>query len=229
MAQSYLVGLSSTSLFVSFYLYFPDTNRLTTVRASWRIIGTPTILCPPVVRFPFSVFLSAASHRCILDSPEIGPSTVIGASSTLPASPSASNRPSSSQPSGAVPLLIVTSTSFPDIPYEYPPTSSPSISSTSNTGAIVGGVIGGIALVGIIIVCIVYTRRRRNGSPPYAASSACAVPPAPFVVDVSPQSPIEHEGKKALSDDGTLVSSIMPDSPVSPTRVYVRVFVPLSH
>jgi len=92
----------------------------------------------------------------------------------------------------------------------------------------VGGVIGGIALIGIIIVSIVYIRRQRNESP-YAASSACAAPPGPLVVDVSLQSPIEHEGKKALSDDGTLVSSTMPDSPVASTRVYVRVFVGFSY
>jgi len=144
-------------------------------------------------------------------------------------------------------------TSSPYIPSTYPsasastssPSPSPSPSRTSNTGAIVGGVVGGIALIGIVIVSIVYIRRQRSESP-YATSSAYVAPDTPFVVDasqqsptvqisqqspivqVSPQSPTEDEGKKALSDDGTLASSYMLDSPVISSTVYVRVFVPVA-
>jgi hypothetical protein len=124
--------------------------------------------------------------------------------------------------------LLLSSLSIPFTTSSPSPTPSPG--RTSNTGVIVGGVVGGIAVIGIVIVSVVYIRRRRNESP-YAKSSAYVAPSAPFVVDfsqqsltvpVSEKSPTENEGEKALSDDETLVSNA-PDSPVILPTVYVRV------
>ena len=190
--------------------------------ARWKVIGTPTNRCSQVVGVPFSVSLSAASHRCVLAIPGVAPGQQIGA----PIFPSPAGTPVM-----AAKLIIVTPTTYPLIPSMYPtssPSPTPSPDRTSDTGVIVGGVVGGIALIGIVIASIVYIRRWRNESP-YATSSAYVAPDTPFVVDVSQQSPTEHEGEKALSDDGTLASSSMPDSPATSMKVYVRVFVILSH
>src|SRR5712691_12282031 len=113
-----------------------------------------------VVRDPFSIFHSTASHRCILDTREVVPGEVIGNPISSPAVQPVT--PPTAK------LLIVTPSAYPPITSMYPPTSSPYIPSTypsasastsspspspspsrtSNTGAIVGGVVGGIALIG---------------------------------------------------------------------------------
>ena len=202
---------------------FPLFSRQVSIaHARWRVIGTSANRWASVVGVPFSVSLSAASHRCVLDQPEIVPGHVIG-NPNLPS-------PSGTQPVKAAKFLIITPSTYPPIPSMYPTSSpSPTLSRdrTSDTGVIVGGVVVGIALIGTVIASIVYIRRLRNESP-YATSSAYVAPDTPFVVDVSQQSPTEHEGEKESSDDGTLTSSSMPDSPATSMKVYVRVLVPLS-
>jgi len=263
---------------VRYFLFF--SRHEPTAHTSWGILGTSHRRVPSVVGVPFSVFLSAASHQCVLVYPEKTAGDFITASST-PAATSTSARNGAttstsvtgiiSAPSQSAVLLIGTPFAGPPISSTHPPTSTstsspsptPSRDRTSDTGAIVGGVVGGIALIGIVIVSIVYIRRQRNDSP-YATSSAYIAPSTLFVADVSQQSPTvqvsqqspivqvppqsptehvslksptehvslqsptEHEGKKALSDDGTLVSSDMPESPVISPMVYVRVFVPVA-
>jgi hypothetical protein len=218
MIQAYLIGLSSTSRFVSFNSFINTNQWPCQTEGAWNLEESRG----SGGKGPLSVFLSAASYRCILDNPETGPGTAIGPSSSPgpSAAPTGATRPPGN-------LLLATSTSS-NGPSKYTSTSTPSWVSTSDTGAIVGGVIGGIALIGIIIITIVYIRRQRNESP-CAASSAWATPSAPLVVDVLPQSPTEYEGKKALSDDGTFASSFLPGSPVTSVRAYVRVLVPLSY
>ena len=100
---------------------------------SGRISGTPLQRSPLVVRALLSIFFGLFTPSFV-DSPEIGPGTLIGASGT-----------------SAVPTGTAT------------PTSS-SGSGSSNTSAIVGGVVGAIATLvfAIVIFGIFYVRRRKR-------------------------------------------------------------------
>ena len=149
-----------------------------------RTIGTPTKHMPSVVR----IFISASlrSHpRFAIDSPEVGPGSTIAPSTTGTAT--SSSHPSSTQSTGSP-----THTTSPG-------------GGSSNTGAIVGGVVGGIAAICIAVVAILYQQRRSRAQPTVFADVVESK------VLSSPSPP----------DEGTPAPSSLSGTP----RLYVRDFV----
>ena len=174
-----------------------------------------------MVGYPLSIFLFLdSSHVRLPDSPEIGPGTLIGASSSFSPGPTGS-KTANSPPTG-VPANG-TATPRPTDPASSLPGESPS-GGSSHTAAIVGGVVGAIAFLAIVVLVIAYLRRQCNTrSPyaPYAASSITAAPSFPPVIDYASQT---HSGaRRGMSEAGTIASSAMPELR-APMGVYVRVF-----
>ena len=103
-------------------------------------------------------------------------------------------------------------------------TPSPSGGSSPNTGIIVGGVVGGVAVIviAIAVVAIFFLRQRR------VRASSDVIPAitegtAPFSVSSAPQ-PMK-QGRNALADNLTLGSLTTPDSPATSMGAYVSEFV----
>ena len=98
------------------------------------------------------------------------------------------------------------------------PTPSPSGASSTNTGFIVAGIVGGLAVITIAAVVIFFLRRQRMraSSDKFAAITGDT---APFAVGGAPQ-PMK-QGRNALADNVTLGSLPIPDSPTTPMGVYV--------
>jgi hypothetical protein len=86
-------------------------------------------------------------------------------------------------------------------------------------GAIAGGVVGGVAAVSIAAVALFFFLRRQH---PKAPSST-------YGVGGMPQ-PQMDEYRQPMSDDGTgtYVAPSAPGTPVTPMKLYVRIFVPSS-
>jgi hypothetical protein len=93
------------------------------------------------------------------------------------------------------------------------------VSSHSNTGAIVGGVIGGIAAISIAAAAIFFYLRRRRSRARSAATPG-----------VGASRPPVDEIKQPLTEVGTITGSTLPGtspgSPAPPMRFYVRVSIP---
>ena len=131
-------------------------------------------------------------HLTFLDSPEIAPGTLLGpsgpssASSTSPTSTSSSTSSNSATP---VPIR----------------------SHSSNTGAIAGGVVGGLAAISIAIAALLYYLRGRQ----------TPTPPAPTAIDERPSgfNSLMDQVPRSMSGHGTISSD--PSMP----RFYVCVFV----
>ena len=159
--------------------------------------------------------------KFVLGSPEIGPGELIGGSTTSTglgptgtntgSSPNPTNFPATTTPSPLSPAASSLSASSSSS------TSSPSKGSSSNTGAIVGGTVGGVAVIAVAAVVAVFLRRSRSRAPSAA-----------YVVDNPPVAPQPRYGSQnPLSDDGTNVSSmIASETPTTPMRLYVIVPVP---
>ena len=94
------------------------------------------------------------------------------------------------------------------------------MNNTSNTGAIVGGVVGGVAAISIAVAVIFFYLRRRRSRAPSAAAPG-----------VGASQPPMDEIKQPLTDEGTNTgsslpgTSSMPGTPGAPMRLYVRVFI----
>ena len=101
-----------------------------------------------------SVFPSAASHLPLLDTPEIGPGELINGSNSTTGP--GTTRTASPNPTG---LPVATPSSLSPSP------SSTSGKSRSNTGTIVGGIVGGIAIIAAAVLGSVYLFRRRTKGP----------------------------------------------------------------
>ena len=95
--------------------------------------------------------------------------------------------------------------------------------SSPNTGFIVAGIVGGVAVITIAAVVIFFLRRQRAraSSDRFAAITEDSTR---FAVGGAPQP--KNQGRNTLSDDVTLGSSTMPDSPTTPMGVYVSEVVP---
>jgi len=173
--------------------------------SAWtKAFGTPRRRWPSAVGILLSLFgLGDASHLRIPDSPEIGPGAFIGVSTIFTIGATTSTSPSPT-------VFPAVTTSSPSLT----PTSSPSVgsSSSSNTGAIVGGVIGGIAIVAVAVLGSLYLLRQRARGPP-----------APLAFDGD--SPPDR-AKRQLSDEGHYVSSHTLEANMPPMTGYVRGFVP---
>jgi len=99
------------------------------------------------------------------------------------------------------------------------PTPTPTPKSNSNIGAIVGGVVGGVAVIALAAIAIVFFLRRRSSDAP--------APAAPPIVGAF-QPPMDEIQQPLTMDDGYTVSSSipgtigssMPGTPVAPMRIY---------
>lgn len=115
-----------------------------------RMIGIPPNHVPLVVRFPSPLFpvTVLCSRLTFIDSPELGPGTLLGASSSSVSAPTSTTTSSN------------TGTSTPVGPRPSPGGHS------SNAGAIAGGIIGSIAVISILVAgFLFYLRRRRSLAP----------------------------------------------------------------
>ena len=163
------------------------------------------------------VFLpSSLSHLHLtpLDTPEVGPDTILG-----PSGPSGS---ASMGPTNAYPSTPASSSS----PYSTSSVSRGSSSNSatpiplgrysSNTGAITGGVAGSIATLSIVFAALLFYLRWRHSPAPSAPSSNNGQPGGfnPFMDQVP----------RPISGQGTIVSSV-PETTTSllrPTYVFSR-------
>lgn len=156
-------------------------------------------------RNPLSTCSLATSHICVLDSPEIGPGQFID-----------SQVSSTTSPTGTFPQSS-DSTGFPTV-------TSSSASSigghNSNTGAIVGGVTGGIVgCVAVIAIATFWFYLRQQHTK--AATTT-------LVVDDPSPPHIEARSQLTTVDDGIHTEPSTPDiqEPMTPMRIYVCIFIP---
>ena len=146
------------------------------------------------------ISLTTSQLLLFLDTPEIGPNALIGNSSSFTTGPTgASSNPTSS------------SSSF--LPANATATSSSFSGGGPDTGAIVGGVLGGIGAISVGVIGAIYRFRRMKK----------ASPPALVVGDV-PQSHNEASSRPLLSDDGTRMSFSTPEAPIPSMRNHVTRF-----
>lgn len=140
------------------------------------------------------------SNLPLLDSPEIGPGGTVGfPGSSFTTTPTGGSPPATTTHSSPL------------------PTTSRSGGSKSNTGAIAGSVIGGIAIISIAVLGALYLRRQH----PNAASA---------VLELDGISQPRNEDRNVLSEDGTRVSPSIHETPVPPVRrPYVCGLVSLHH
>jgi len=162
-----------------------------------------------VVGFLQPVISSATSQLLFfLDSPEIGPNALIGISSAFTTGPTAA----SSNPTVHPAITSVTSSSSSSfLPANATVTASTSSGGGPDTGAIVGGVLGGIAVIAVAVVGAVYRFRQR-----------VKASPAAFVVGDAPQP--RNQARNPLSDDGTRVSFSTHEAPIPSMRDHVMCF-----
>jgi hypothetical protein len=157
----------------------------------------------------FSHYQCLTPTSCFLDSPERGPGAILGTSGTTVSA--------SGTPSGA------TSSLFGDSSSTVTPTSSPSSKKSSNTGAIVGGAVGGVAVISLGAVAIAFFLRQRRPdsqapvAPPFGGASQ------PPMDEIRPLA--MDDGYTSPSIPGTIGSSSMPGTPM---RIYVRVSCPVA-
>jgi hypothetical protein len=154
------------------------------------------------------------SHLTSLDTPELGPGTILG--------PSSSSRSASTGPTNAYPSTPASSSSSYSTSSDSRSSSSNSASPipigghSSNTGAIVGGVAGGIAAISIVIAALLFYLRQRHPPAP-SAPSASDGHPGGF-------NPFMDQVPRPMSGQGTVTSSL-PETTTSLLRPYVCVFV----
>ncbi len=140
-----------------------------------------------------------ASVLPLIDYPEVGPGRILGTSGT---SVSASGSTSLSTFGG---------------PFSNTATPTPIGRHGSNEGviaAIAGGVIGGIAIISILVAVLFFYRRRRR---------SLAQSPV-FDGDIALGSHVDQVSR-SISTQGT-VSSCFPETPISQMRPYVRILDP---
>lgn len=156
------------------------------------------------------------SHPPILiDSPELAPGTLLGPSgATVSVTGSGSHGTSTSSGDSSTGV----------------PTPTPTKKS-SNTGAIVGGVVGGVAAISIGAFGVVFflLRRKRSQAPTAAPGFGASQPPMDEI-----QRPLTDEGMYTASSlPGTVSSppgtmSSLPGTPIVPMRLYVSVSCPIT-
>jgi hypothetical protein len=167
-----------------------------TARSRKRTVGTPTNRLSSVVGILSPTSSPVPSHAYVvyfIDSSEAGPGRILG-----PSDPSVS----ASGPTSAFggPFSNATTPAFIG-------------RHSSNRGAITGGVIGGIAVISILVAALLFLRRRRHSlvsSPVFDGDIAFG----PHMDQVS----------RSTSSQGT-VSSYFLETPTSLLRPYVHIFI----
>lgn len=133
----------------------------------------------------------------LIDFPEVGPGWILG-------------------PSG--PSVSVTTSSGPTSAFGAPSstTTTPAFIGRhrSDGGAIIGGVIGGIVTISIVVVAVLYFYRRRRR----------LMMPSPMFEGNIALDPHIHQFLQSTSSQGT-VSPCSPETPTSPLRPYVHIFI----
>ena len=132
------------------------------------------------------------------DTPEAGPGVTINTpvSSAIPSSPV------------SVSAHSPTATSSP---------SSKSRGSSSNVGAVAGGIVGGVVAISAAAFIGFFLRRRRNHQQGLPTAAAFDIVPQPLVDEVRPQS----------SGGGAFVPPSLPETRAPPMRLYVRISMSL--
>ena len=185
------------------YVMF-DGNVLT-VPSRPKTTGIPTSHMPSAVGFIFRVFfLSQVSiFFFFTDSPELAPGAVLASGATVSASATGPVSPHST-----VPDKFSSGTPAPT-----------HTGSSTNVGAIAGGVVGGVVAISIAAAAIVFFFMRRQR--PQAPSAA--------LPGVGPYQQPMDEIQRPLTDYETYTSSVpassLPGTPIVPMRLYVRAFV----
>ncbi len=199
----YLSGLSSTSQFVT-SIGMQLLQHVLIVHASSRMSGTPTNRWPSVVGFFLSALSLVASNLRFSDSPEIGPGSLIGDPGSVITTPTGTSS---------------AATIFTGVASSDPSFFSSSRGSSPNTGAIVGGVVAGVAVIAIAVLGFFYLRRRRTKAPTSA------------FVDEGASPPHNDGAERKLLDDSTdaSLSTSEIQASIAPMRVYVRVSIPSLH
>ena len=188
------------------YVFFNGNIFTAPSAGSLGTIGTLISLLQSVVRtFPIFLTINVSPTSCFLDTPEQVPGVLLG--------PSGATVSASGTRSGA------TSSLFGGPSSTVGPTPASTSKSNSNTGAIVGGAVGGVVIIALAAIAIGYFMRRRRPEAP-----APVAPPA-FGASQPPmdeiQQPLTNE-VYAASIPGTIGSSI-PGTPGASMRIYVRV------
>ncbi|KAI9436123.1 hypothetical protein F5148DRAFT_25456 [Russula earlei] len=130
------------------------------------------------------------------DSPEIGPGALIG-------------NPSGSTSTARTGTITAGSPSNTNTGSNSSlPTPSPT-GSSSNTGAIAGGVVGGIAAISIAALAMFFYFRRRGTHEP-SSTTAVGNSSQPYMGQIQP----------SLADEETVVPSSLPGTPVTPMKLY---------
>jgi hypothetical protein len=195
------------------YVFFNDNIFTVPSTGSLREIGTQTSLSQSAVRtfsLSFSHYQCFTPTSCILDTPEQAPGVLLGSSGATVSATGGATSSLFGETSSAVNPTSGTSSS-----------SSPASKSSSNTGAIVGGVVGGVAVISLAAIAIFFFRRQRRPEAP--------APVAPSVFGAS-QPPMDEVQQPLTMDDryttssfpGTIGSSI-PGTPGATMRIYVSV------
>ena len=228
-----LDGPSSTSQFVAKSLFPANTHSTSQSDNTWS--ETNAIA---VGGKNFSPLFPCRSHSpdccltlvfLLLDSPELGPGTILGpagpfnpsSSSTGPSTSYPPNSPSSSQ--APVPSTS-TAASISHTAGSSSNTTSPILGPGgysvgghgSNTGAIAGGTVGGIAAISIVAVALVFYWQRRRSLAQSAPSTGDGQAGA-YDPQVSPRPLSGHE----------TVTSSLPSPSTSQMRHYVRSRAPI--
>ena len=179
------------SQFVAQFSSSTRTNSTSQRENNWDNITSFADQCRNLLPHP------SLGHLIMFDSaPDYGPGTSINISTSATPTPTTS----------VTTTLITSPTLTPT-----PPSPTHTHSSPSNSGAIAGGVVGGVGAVAVACLAIFWLRRKR----PQAPSAA-------FVLDDSPMSAV------LSSDDDIYVTPFMPGTPPTPLRLYVRVSTPRS-
>ena len=191
-------GLSSTSQFVA-RLFFSYDELITQHVLGRELLERQRIVCRRWWEFsplPLLQSLSYAHVICFIDSPEADPGRILS-----PSDPSVS----ASGPTSAfgAPSSITTM-----------PASMEMGGNGSNCEAIIGGIIGGIAAISIILVAVLFFYRRRRRS---------LVSPPVFDGDIGFNLHMDQVSRSASSPE--TVSSCFPETPTSPLRPYVHIFI----
>ena len=208
-----------------------------TARSRKRTLGTPTHRLSSVVGMLFTSSPPLLSHAhviCFIDSSELGPGTILGPaglSSSTPAGPSTVYSPvypsSSLAPQPPVPSTQFTaSLSYTVGSSSNTTTSTPgpvpagySVKGhSSNTGAIAGGTVAGIAAISIVVVTLFFYRQRRR-------SLAQSAPAAGDGQTGAYYQHVDQVPSRPMSGQGTVTSSL-PGTSTSILRAYVRSLSP---
>jgi hypothetical protein len=171
------------------------------------IVGGGNPLCYFII---FNV--SPTPTSCSIDTPEISPGALLGFSGVVTVASSATGAASvtSAQSPHSTSAMSSTVRHSPSALSNSTPTGG----SSSDEGAVVGGVVGGAVVIFIAITRIFLSLRRLRSQAPTA------------IVGTGVSQLPTGEFQRPLTDSGMHTESTLPGDTVVPIKLYVRVLVP---